>query len=689
LEGELRLERWRLGRLEKAAVALVALEVLASLAERLAGRAVPGREALRLAAYAAAVYLLIKLLRAAARTLLWRVRNRMIVLFLFIGVVPLLLVAALVGVGGYILIGQAAVYMATTELDRRAGRLEGTAKALLWSMEAAEPAKRAALARTFLGRAAETWPGLEALVREAGQTTVFPEGSELEPPPAERSAARAIVKRNGEFYLMARASGATARIGEQAGAARSVIAAQAPGSAGPEKPAAVEAALFEPLSETYLAGLAPGLGKVRIFPWRRDELGRLAPDSGYRRLASETQGQVPAAAFRFDYEIVWGTSPFTVAGWGEQDRDQFVNVIIHTRPSAVYRLLFGPRADVASFITVLLIGLSAALLVVEMVSLVTGISITRTLTRSVHELYVGTQKVNRGDFSHRIPIGGHDQLAELARSFNSMTASIEGLIEESKERQRLESELAIAREVQAQLFPKVPPQMRGLEVLGVCNAARTVSGDYFDFVKLSEERLALAIGDVAGKGISGALLMASIQSMLRSQLWTAGGAAEGSPEDGAWRFSTSGLVARLNQQLYENTSPEKFATFFFGAYDDRHALLTYTNAGHLPPVLIRKGEPRRLEVNGLIVGAFPFAKYEQSEIPLEAGDVMVAFTDGVTEPENEFAEEFGEERLIEMLVRSWRRTPLEIIDEVMRAVGHWTGKPELQDDMTMVVARRL
>jgi sigma-B regulation protein RsbU (phosphoserine phosphatase) len=267
-----------------------------------------------------------------------------------------------------------------------------------------------------------------------------------------------------------------------------------------------------------------------------------------------------------------------------------------------------------------------------------------------------------------------------------MTASIERLIVESKEKQKLESELAIAREVQEQLFPKAPPELRNLEILGFCSAARMVSGDYYDFVKMSEERLALAIGDVAGKGISGALLMASIQSMLRTQLSATAGAAH---DEQAWRFPTAALVSQLNLQLYHNTTPEKYATFFFGAYDDRHALLTYTNAGHLPPVLIRNGEPRRLDVNGMVVGAFPFAQYEQSEIELHAGDVLVAFTDGVTEPENEFAEEFGEDRLIELLLRHWRRPPREIIDTVIAAVGQWTGRPELQDDLTLLVARRL
>src|SRR5262249_12882623 len=154
----------------------------------------------------------------------------------------------------------------------------------------------------------------------------------------------------------------------------------------------------------------------------------------------------------------------------------------------------------------------------------------------------------------------------------------------------------------------------------------------FDFVKLSDERLALAIGDVAGKGISGALLMASIQSMLRTQLSSARTAPGG--DTAVWRFPTADLVSQLNVQLYHNTTPEQSATFFFGAYDDRHAVLTYTNAGHLPPVLICDGEPRRLEVNGMVVGAFPFAQYGQSEIELGPGDLLVAFTDGITEPEN-------------------------------------------------------
>ncbi len=498
-------------------------------------------------------------------------------------------------------------------------------------------------------RAAANWPGLQVWTRDARR----PGG--IEPPRAELRGTRGIVRRQGRLYLVAYAS-------------------PPPGSPA----AGIELAVLQPLEETFLSGVEPGLGRLSLYSRTRQAT-----------LAAGSRSTLAEPAYRFDYEISWGTAPFTVPGWSDADQsDEEVQLRILTRPAAVYRRLFGQRMEIAEGVTGMFLILGALFLMVELGSLITSISITRTVTQSVHELYEGTQKVNQGIFSYRIPPGGHDQLAELKRSFNSMTESIERLIEESKERERLASELQIAREVQEQLFPKTPPEMRTLEILGVCHAARMVSGDYYDFIPLSEDRLALAIGDVAGKGISGALLMASIQSMLHTQLFGESARTE-CGEDGVWRFPAARLVSQLNLQLYRNTSPEKYATFFFGAYDDRHSLLTYTNAGHLPPVLIRDGEPQRLRVNGLVVGAFPFATYEQAEIELRRGDLLVAFTDGATEPENDFAEEFGEERLIELLVRHRSRPPREIIEEVIQAVSRWTGRPELQDDMTLVVARRV
>ncbi len=231
--------------------------------------------------------------------------------------------------------------------------------------------------------------------------------------------------------------------------------------------------------------------------------------------------------------------------------------------------------------------------------------------------------------------------------------------------------------------------MPGLELTASCSPARMVSGDYYDYLPLHDSKIALAIGDVAGKGISAALLMATVQASLRTQIRScleSAALAPGVPNG----FPTAAhLVTQLNQQLYAYTSAEKFATFYFGIYDDSTGWLAYTNAGHPPPILIRGEEVIRLETNGMVVGAFPFSEYGESRIHLEPGDLLVCFTDGITEPENEYGEMFGEDRLTELLLKhSWRK-PGEIVETILEAVGQWTSLPELHDDMTLLIARRL
>ncbi len=152
-------------------------------------------------------------------------------------------------------------------------------------------------------------------------------------------------------------------------------------------------------------------------------------------------------------------------------------------------------------------------------------------------------------------------------------------------------------------------------------------------------------------------------------------------------FSTSNTVAQLNRQLYASTAPEKYATFFFGVYDETSRMLTYTNAGHLPPLLLRGGEVTLLEVTGTVVGAFPAIRYEEQKLEIQPGDLLIAYTDGITEPENAYGEEFGTERLAEIAQRHHRSEPREIVAKIMEAVKHWSTAPELPDDMTVVIAR--
>jgi sigma-B regulation protein RsbU (phosphoserine phosphatase) len=397
-------------------------------------------------------------------------------------------------------------------------------------------------------------------------------------------------------------------------------------------------------------------------------------------------------------------SVFPATDWTKGEKSRAL-VRVTTRPSVLNRRVFTDLGEVGSAVLILLSVVAIAFAIIELVALVIGVRLTRTITGSVGALYRATQHINRGDLAHRIRVQSNDQLASLEKSFNSMSESLERLLEEQKEKQRLENELAIAQEVQAQLFPRDPKSVESLELHGVCKPARTVSGDYYDFISLGEERVGIAVGDISGKGISAALLMATIHSAVRvfelgamperGELVAAGAAAvaAASVQAPRWSVATEHLespaevLALLNRHLYHSTPPEKYATLFLGIYDGESRKFIYSNGGHLPPFVIHdSGEVRKLETGGLVIGLFPEIVLEEEEVRLAPGDVFVAFSDGVTEPENEFGE-FGEERLLDLL-RSNRHLSLErISDIVMAAVQDWIGENEQPDDVTLVLAR--
>jgi sigma-B regulation protein RsbU (phosphoserine phosphatase) len=240
-----------------------------------------------------------------------------------------------------------------------------------------------------------------------------------------------------------------------------------------------------------------------------------------------------------------------------------------------------------------------------------------------------------------------------------------------------------------------------LEVFGFCRPARSVSGDYYDFLTIGPEKLILAVGDVSGKGISAALLMATIHSAVRAysiegipilrqaQAVAAGAslAEKYEPVTPGAEASPGTLLSLLNHQLYHSTPMEKYATLFLAAYDGEDRRLTFSNAGHLPPMLLSKnGHIRRLEDGGTVVGLFDDISYDEGTVQLRPGDIFLAYSDGVTEPENEFGE-FGEPRLIE-LVQENRDLPLNRIAEIVTAaVDDWIGAAEQPDDVTLVLAR--
>jgi sigma-B regulation protein RsbU (phosphoserine phosphatase) len=576
----------------------------------------------------------IRFLRHTLREAIWRLRNRLIVTYLFIAVVPILLILSLVAVGTWLIAGQVAVYLVSSELERRAGTLEGPARFLAQ----ARAANRAAILQQMAPLIEEGLPGFEAVGSDGG-TVRYPPSSQLNLPAANNWKSRTgYLRRNGHFYCFSLAANGGDR-----------------------------ALLMAPIDGNLLGKLVPGIGVV--------SLNQGVGGTNQREVA----GKMPERHGFLDFNATWfGQVPFRP--WDSQgdSKDQTAFLVIQTRPSAVLNVLFRTQSDDAQIALYLFAIIATLLLIVWVLSVVIGLSLTRSITGAVHDIYEGTGRIAKADFGYRIPVKGKDQLAALGTSFNNMTTQLEDLVEVAKEKERLQSEVQIASEVQNQLFPRSAPAMKTIELFGACQPARMVSGDYFDYLCLPNGNLALAIGDVAGKGISAALLMASIQSIMRTQL------AAG--DDGG-RFSTSRMVAQLNRQLYASTAPEKYATFFFGVYDEASRLLTYTNAGHLPPLLVRDGATSLLDVTGTVVGLFPSMAYKEESIRIERGDLLIGYTDGITEPENDYGEEFGAERLAEVASQYRGSQPNETVRKIMDAVTNWSTAPELPDDMTVLIAK--
>ena len=622
----------------------------------------------------------IKGVRILIGKFLWRVRRRMAAVYVFVGLIPLTLAVTLAGLGTALLFGPLAAYMVTSKVEQRAAELHAAAASFGWEIRATEPSRRREAGLRFIQDAQERFPGIVLRVEMAeGAVAGFPAWLLEEKPPAGIKQYQGVVRRDSDLFLAAHA--------QYAADALSVL-------------------LMVPLSEEYLAELLPGIGVVERFELdaalqplreleeavsqdrgpigeaeeaRREELFRQAG----RRLAGAIEDkQLPPQAHALDLPIRWPAQT-PVLKWSSGESQVETVIALRSRYSAVAGILFSNQSiQIAQAVRIagyILLGLFGGAVVV---SLIVAISLTRTLTRTVHDLYRGTERVNRSDFSHRIQVRGNDQLSDLSRSFNTMTESIERLIEESREHERLQSELEIAREVQARMFPREAPKLASLEVLGVCRPAQVVSGDFYDYIQLSPSRMALAFGDVSGKGISAALVMATLHSIVRTQLSLL---AHG---NGEFALSTAELVSRTNRRLHTDTSDEKFATLFFAGYDERESVLSYSNAGHLPPLLIRGDDVQQLEVTGMVAGVFPDSTYESRQVELEPGDTLVAFTDGLTEPENAYEEEFGEQRFCEAVLRHADRPSEEMIAAVMEEVIDWTGESSLQDDMTMLVAKR-
>ena len=648
----------RISPLDRIAITILILYVLMRVVA-LAGRALPLTGFVGFLSFLAVAFLLVRLIPWFRTTFMWTLRNRLIVAYVFIAVVPVILLLTMVGVGSYLLYLELGAHLLHDDLQDRVSIIGTQAESIANAIEHAEehgakPGDESVLQRPEVAESIATaklnWPDLRVHLN------------------------------GGQHLLQSRNGTRFSGLAEHEGKLWFAAAEKRESTSGP-----FTLALSAPVTPELLDGFASELGPIEVVLWRpamaNDPAGGLRYTGGDRsyvagqRILSRNRTLSPSAGL-LDFKVS-GLSVFeaTYMEGGAEAGTVPVLASFSLRPSALNRQLFTTVGAIGPVLITVLLAVGAVFLLIEIAALATGVVMTRTITRAVDDLYEATVRVRRGDFGPRIRVHQRDQLGALGSSFNEMTSSISELIDEQAKRQKLENEIVIAREVQSQLFPQVLPSLPGLQLAAICRPARVVSGDYYDFILTGNNCVGIALADISGKGIFAALLMASLQATLRSQaaIDTTCGTAE--------------LVQRLNRHLFRNTSDDRYATFFYAIYDSEARTLTYTNAGHLGPFLVEGDTVKELTEGGTVVGLFEEFPYTQQTIHVSPGSLLVAFSDGLTEPENVYGEEYGSLRLKEEIMRQRAAVPDRIAENLIAAAEQWAGSPEQADDITVVVAR--
>jgi sigma-B regulation protein RsbU (phosphoserine phosphatase) len=692
------------------------------------------------------LYFGLKLAVRLKRKLLWKVRRRLIITYLFVGLTPvvlLLALGALAATGGS---SQAMVRVVTVEIEATERHALESAKALAGSLAKLPPntsereaqawlEEHAALLRAALpGARVYAWRGGEGV-----HPLTLGEGKPAELSSVDASEeARGVgpdaadVRESLPAWLGGRAEWngfAFLPPAEDAKTAFGTPSVRALARAG-EGSRAVAVLVSVPVSRTLVARYRENTGvNVRPFligvslegkgpdgkridykfgdPEERREAGPLRSDERFFDVSRDQFGErLPQFdGFNFPSPVFldatdWATGErkahmsFVVDwSWGEGGKQFWNNLVVG---QTLWQILYV---------------IAVIFLVFEVLALFSAAWMTRAVTGTVHKLYRATESVKRGDFSHRIRTRSRDQLGELALAFNDMSANIETLLAERVGHERLKREVEIAHEVQAQLFPRSTPALRSATIAGECRAALGVAGDYYDFVEVAPGLVALALGDVSGKGLSASLVMSNLQATLRAQVSIiaerlrvaeeVGVSASSAAGDGAQSFEmpcgvtgadegclVSRMAERINEQLCRSTDADRFATLFLALYDDAARTLRYTNAGHNAPLLVRAGGTvERLWTGGTVLGAFDGVPFEEGQAALGEGDLLIVYSDGLTEAQNATGEEFGERRLADFAAARRAETVENIRQDIFNEIDRWTAQAERGDDQTLVILK--
>ena len=638
------LQTWR-GRSLLASVAIVALDA--------AGVTMPGLltglAVCRLVVFGAVG--LPRLSRWAVRRLMWRIRTKMLVSYLFIAVVPLVLLTIFFLLVGFLGLSLTASYMVSSQMERTAQDLRTLAQATLSSVRLDDPRLRQTIEER-LSPARVLHPNLEwSLVRDGK-------------PLVTRGAAPTRLPE----WLPA-ASFAGVALDEQ----REVLR----GLWGQGSSFLV---LDVPTDEGFFARLEAATGITIIASGKELKTRRGADGDIDVDVSPAAERVIESRARRAAGVPFLSAVERTVWDSGKKD---FMGFLIRYKPAEQLRRLSPGSLDLSDVFVKGMALVGGLFLVVYGGALLVGALLARSITRNIHALSVGTERLRQGDFSATIPVRTRDQLGELAESFNMMARGIEDLLREQVEKQRLEEELRIARQIQMSLLPQGAVSHPGLRIAALCLPATEVGGDYYDLLPLSESRLGVLVADVSGKGTSAALYMAELKGLVLSL--------------SRIHDSPARLLGEANRILAANMDPRAFVTMTYAVVDTAGRTMRYARAGHSPILQLEaaSGRTRMLSPAGLGLGMDAGDRFEEileeAVLPLRTGDVFLFFTDGLTEAMNERSELFGESRLRELMESvggTGDGTPVaELKERILAEIRRFVGDAAPQDDLTLVILK--
>jgi serine phosphatase RsbU (regulator of sigma subunit) len=689
------IRRWVTGTFSGRALLVGASLKLLALVARLAFGATRVIEAVDtvgdITIVAAAVVLTYRLFVDVKRVVLWRVRRKLTLSYVFMGFVPALLIIAFFLIGGLLMFFNVSGYALRTGLTSYVDQTRFLAESAALELENAHVLGdvQAVLARRYAS-ASIRYPAVSYAVlpvdRSCGaragtsptpKIALTTEGGWLHVPPP--STIPAWVSCDGYAGLITY---------QDAGKTRLAARAVAWPSAMPRTAVIVDV----PIDATLVRQLRDQAGVELDDVTVRREGEPAAPDVTGAGRTSATSPPGPtfgiSAGIRSDGTLPW-TAFIDQPEWSSGAQSQ-LSMSFRLSPMTVYdRISFASARKVQGFtfgqlLLLLLAVLAVMFLLIQMAAFLMGLSLARSITGSVHELYAGIRSVRRGDFTHKIAIRSRDQLGELAASFNSMTSSIEELLEQKAEKERLEQELLIARNIQMSLLPRGAVTIPGLSVTAHCEPAREVGGDYYDILPIDESRIAVLIADVAGKGTSAALYMAELKGIILSLSQR--------------HRSPRTLLMDANRILARHLDTKTFITITYAVVDLDARTLTYARAGHCPLIHVPgsyadERHARVLMPDGMVLGLnldsgqMFDGQLEESTLPLRPGDLFLLYTDGISEAMNADGDCFGDGRLTALVEQHVDLPSDQLRERIVREVVSFAGTSVQQDDMTMLILK--